>query len=34
MLYTIEGFQLNKTLELTAKLSALYGFLFAAGLIL
>ncbi|MGD1007677.1 MAG: 1,4-dihydroxy-2-naphthoate polyprenyltransferase [Ignavibacteriaceae bacterium] len=34
MLYTLEGFQLNKTLELTAKLSALYGFLFAAGLIL
>jgi 1,4-dihydroxy-2-naphthoate octaprenyltransferase len=34
MLYTLEGPQLNKTLELTAKLSALYGFLFAAGLTL
>jgi 1,4-dihydroxy-2-naphthoate octaprenyltransferase len=34
MLYTLEGFQLNKTLELTAKLSALYGFLFAVGLTL
>jgi 1,4-dihydroxy-2-naphthoate octaprenyltransferase len=34
MLYTLEGIQLNKTLELTAKLSALYGFLFAAGLTL
>ncbi|MDR3625664.1 MAG: 1,4-dihydroxy-2-naphthoate octaprenyltransferase, partial [Ignavibacteriaceae bacterium] len=34
MLYTLDGLQLNKTLELTAKLSALYGFLFAAGLTL
>ena len=34
MLYTYEGLQLNKTLELTAKLSALFGILFAAGLIL
>jgi 1,4-dihydroxy-2-naphthoate polyprenyltransferase len=34
MLHTLEGQHLNKTLELTAKLSALYGFLFAAGLTL
>ena len=34
MLYTLEGFQLNKTLELTAKFSALFGLLFAAGLTL
>ncbi len=34
MLYKYEGLQLNKTLELTAKLSALFGILFAAGLIL
>jgi hypothetical protein len=34
MLYTLDGLQLNKTLELTAKLSAIYGFLFAAGLTL
>ena len=34
MLYTFEGFQLNKTLELTAKFSALFGLLFAAGLTL
>jgi 1,4-dihydroxy-2-naphthoate octaprenyltransferase len=34
MLFTLEGIQLNKTLELTAKLSALYGTLFSAGLIL
>jgi 1,4-dihydroxy-2-naphthoate octaprenyltransferase len=34
MLHTLEGLQLNKTLELTAKLSALYGFLFAIGLTL
>jgi len=33
-LYTLEGIQLNKTLELTAKLSALFGLLFAAGLTL
>ena len=34
MLYKLEGTQLNKTLELTAKLSALYGLLFSAGIIL
>jgi 1,4-dihydroxy-2-naphthoate octaprenyltransferase len=34
MLYTFEGIQLNKTLELTAKFSALFGLLFAAGLTL
>lgn len=34
MLKTLEGFQLNKTLELTAKLSAIYGLLFAVGLVL
>jgi len=34
MLYTLDGHQLNKTLELTAKLSALYGILFSTGLIL
>jgi 1,4-dihydroxy-2-naphthoate octaprenyltransferase len=34
MLYKLEGSQLNKTLELTAKFSALYGLLFSAGLIL
>ncbi len=34
MLKTFEGLQLNKTLELTAKLSALYGLLFAVGLVL
>ncbi|MGC8653950.1 MAG: 1,4-dihydroxy-2-naphthoate polyprenyltransferase [Candidatus Kryptoniota bacterium] len=34
MLKTLEGRQLNKTLELTAKLSALYGLLFAVGLVL
>jgi len=34
MLFTLEGFQLNKTLELTAKFSALFGILFAAGLTL
>jgi 1,4-dihydroxy-2-naphthoate polyprenyltransferase len=34
MLYRLEGTQLNKTLELTAKLSALYGLLFSAGIIL
>jgi len=34
MLFTLDGIQLNKTLELTAKLSALYGILFSAGLIL
>ncbi len=34
MLYILEGIQLNKTLELTAKLSALFGLLFAAGIAL
>lgn len=34
MLYTYEGTQLNKTLELTAKFSALFGLLFSIGLIL
>ncbi len=34
MLYTLEGLQLNKTLELTAKLSALFGILFSIGLAL
>lgn len=33
MLYSLEGSYLNKTLELTAKLSALYGFLFAVGIL-
>jgi len=34
MLYNYSGSQLNKTLELTAKFSALYGLLFALGFIL
>lgn len=34
MIYTLKGTELNKTLELTAKLSAIYGILFAAGLVL
>ena len=34
MLFVLEGLQLNKTLELTAKLSVLFGLLFAAGLTL
>ncbi len=34
MLYKLDGTQLNKTLELTAKLSAIFGLLFAAGLTL
>ncbi len=34
MIYTLRGRELNKTLELTAKLSAIYGFLFAAGILL
>ena len=33
MIYSLEGEQLNKTLELTAKLSALYGLLFAIGIL-
>lgn len=32
MLYTLNGTQLNKTLELTAKFSAMYGVLFSIGL--
>ncbi len=32
MLYTFEGLQLNQTLELTAKFSAIFGILFAIGL--
>lgn len=34
MLFTLDGVQLNKTLELTAKLSALFGLLFSIGLVL
>jgi 1,4-dihydroxy-2-naphthoate octaprenyltransferase len=34
MIFTLHGKDLNKTLELTAKLSAIYGLLFAAGIIL
>lgn len=34
MLFAYTGTQLNKTLELTAKFSAMYGFLFSAGMIL
>ena len=34
MIYTLHGRELNKTLELTAKLSAIYGLLFAVGIIL
>lgn len=34
MIYTLDGMELNKTLELTAKLSAIYGLLFSAGFIL
>jgi 1,4-dihydroxy-2-naphthoate octaprenyltransferase len=34
MIFTLRGSELNKTLELTAKLSALYGLLFAAGILI
>ena len=34
MIFRITGKELNKTLELTAKLSAIYGLLFAVGIIL
>jgi 1,4-dihydroxy-2-naphthoate octaprenyltransferase len=34
MIYRYKGKALNKTLELTAKLSALYGLLFAAGIVI
>lgn len=34
MIFSYSGEELNKTLELTAKLSAFYGFLFAVGILL
>lgn len=34
MLFTLKGTELNKTLELTAKFSAIFGLLFAIGIIL
>lgn len=34
MIYTLEGKELNKTLELTSKLSAIYGILFAVGILI
>jgi 1,4-dihydroxy-2-naphthoate octaprenyltransferase len=34
MLFKLEGQELNKTLELTAKLSALFGLLFSIGLVI
>lgn len=34
MIFTLRGRELNKTLELTAKLSAIYGALFAAGILI
>lgn len=34
MIFSLKGKELNKTLELTAKLSALYGLLFAIGILL
>ncbi len=34
MIYTLNGTDLNKTLELTAKLSLLYGVLFAVGILI
>lgn len=34
MIFTLRGKELNKTLELTAKLSAIYGALFAAGILI
>jgi hypothetical protein len=34
MLQTFEGEQLNRTLELSAKFSALFGLLFSLGIIL
>lgn len=34
MLYTLKGEELNRTLELSAKFSALYGLLFSVGLII
>ena len=34
MLYSYNGKELNKTLELTARLSAIFGILFSAGILL
>ncbi|MCF8412979.1 MAG: 1,4-dihydroxy-2-naphthoate polyprenyltransferase [Melioribacteraceae bacterium] len=34
MIYNLEGTELNKALELTAKLSAIYGILFAIGILI
>jgi 1,4-dihydroxy-2-naphthoate octaprenyltransferase len=34
MIYTLSGTALNKTLELTAQLSAMYGLLFSAGFVI
>jgi hypothetical protein len=34
MLYLYNGKELNKTLELTARLSAIFGLLFSAGILL
>ena len=34
MLYSFKGKELNKTLELTARLSAIFGLLFSAGILL
>jgi 1,4-dihydroxy-2-naphthoate octaprenyltransferase len=34
MIFSFKGEELNKTLELTAKLSALYGILFAVGILI
>lgn len=34
MIFSYKGQELNKTLELTAKLSAFYGFLFAIGILI
>jgi 1,4-dihydroxy-2-naphthoate octaprenyltransferase len=34
MIFSYKGKELNKTLELTAKLSAFYGFLFAVGILI
>jgi len=34
MIFSYDGEELNKTLELTAKLSAFYGFLFAVGILI
>ena len=34
MLFKLDGQELNKTLELTAKFSALFGLLFSIGLII